>query len=84
MPTSPSTSGSDGKLAEVGVAQEDGVSPPPLRSVGPPSSLCQDELPVPRASAKQKKHLNVNFYFKIASEDIYLRVFTYIYDGKGQ
>lgn len=48
--TSASTSGSDGKLADVGVAQEDGVSPP-RRELGPPSSLCHEELPVPKASA---------------------------------
>lgn len=52
--TSASTSGSDGKLADVGVAQEDGVSPP-RRELGPPSSLCHEELPVPRASAINNK-----------------------------
>lgn len=62
---SASTSGSDGKLADVGVAQDDGVSPP-RRIFDPPSSLCHEELPVPKASATSTSigHNIKNYDFK--------------------
>lgn len=38
---------------ELGVAHEDGVSSPPFRDPSLPSSLFQDELPVPNPSVNQ-------------------------------